>query len=455
LSDHPTPDQLKALTRGELLEPEASSVLAHLYGGCEQCHFALGPFMAALLDQLADIAEPQPGMNEEDDGEFDLLYDRVARTVRNVARRVERERERARVVLPAVLQAEDETELAAVTEEIRGTWAYCELLLECSHELRHRDTQRMLWFAEIAKRAAENLNPKRYGRDAVFDRQALAWAELGNAYRVTDRLGEADHALQIARERSARGSGDPLLRARILGLTAWQRTARRSFGEAVALLDHALGIYRSFGDRHLTGKALIERAFVCIVARDDEPVLDLLREGLSLIDARREPKLALAACHNMLCLMVDRGEFDRARRLLFDNHHLYIQDGDPLNLLKKRWLEGQIAAGLGRLESAERAFRQVKEEFSEAHLPYKAAIVGLELGLVLLRQERSAEVLVLVREIVAVFKVLHIGREALGALLLLREACEQEYVSQEILSDALSLLKDLERDPAGRLAVRT
>jgi hypothetical protein len=152
--------------------------------------------------------------------------------------------------------------------------------------------------------------------------------------------------------------------------------------------------------------------------------------------------------------MVDRGEFERARRLLFDNHHLYIEDGDPLNLLKKRWLEGQIAAGLGKLESAERAFRQVKEQFSEARLPYKAAIVGLELGQVLLRQGRTDEVLLLVREIVAVFKVLRIGREALGALLLLRQACEQEYVSQEILSDALRLLKDLEHDPAGQLAVK-
>lgn len=379
---------------------------------------------------------------------YDAAIDRAFALVLRRARALERERARAREVLPALRQARTSTEVAEAARGLTGTWVYCEMLLDCSRELRHSDPRRMIWFAELAKRAAENLDPVRYGREAVADRQALAWGELANAYRVADRAAEAAQAFTMARERRKRGSGDPLLDARLRVLTASLRAAQRRFPEALRLLDRAVRIYESLGEEHLAGRTLIKKGIYAGYSQQTAEACRLLREGLRRIDRRREPKLTLAGLHDLLWLMVDAGDYRRARRELFENLDLYQRDGDPLNLLKKRWLEGRIAAGLGELPRAEAALRQVREGLSQQRLSYKAAIAGLELGAVWLRQGRTAEVRGLVSEMVAVFKVLGIAREALGALILLRSACEQEYVSLEFLADVLKLLRRMEREPA-------
>ena len=379
---------------------------------------------------------------------YDDVIERVLAKVGRRARALARERARAGQVLPALRQARTSSEVAEAAKGVTGMWVYCEMLLECSRDLRHSDPQRMIWFAGLAKRAAENLDQAKYGREAVLDRQTLAWAELANAYRVADRMADAAAAFATARERRRQGSGDPLLHARLLVLTASLRAAQRRFPESMRLLDRAVQIYQALGEEHLAGRTLIKKGIYAGYSQRTEEACRLLRAGLCSIDREREPKLALAAVHDLLWLMVDQGEFRRARRELFENLDVYQRDGDPLNLLKKRWLEGRIAAGLGELERAEAAFRQVRQGLLELRLSYKAAIASLELGAVWLRQGRTAEVRGLVSETVAVFKALGIAREAMGALILLRSACEQEYVSLEFLADVLKLLRRMEQDPA-------
>jgi tetratricopeptide (TPR) repeat protein len=446
LSEHPSREQLQRLVRCELGKPESEQILEHLEIGCEICGRLLEDGFAELLGSLNEAERPPRLAGAA----YESAITRALAFVRRRARSLARERARAAQALPVLREARSSSEVAVAVQGLTGTWAYCEMLLECSRELRHRDPQRMIWFAELAKRAAENLDPVKYRPPMVADRQALAWAELGNSYRIADRLGEAETALATAGERRKAGTGDPLLEARVLDLTASLRVAQRRFTEAQRLLDRTYAMYRTVGDRHLAGRALISKGIYKTYQQDTAAALDLLREGLRLIDRRREPKLTLAALHDLLWLMVDRGEYRRARRELFENLDLYQRDGDPLNLLKKRWLEGRIAAGLGDLDRAEAALRQVREGLSRLRLSYKAAIAGLELGAVWLRQGRTAEVRGLVGETIAVFKMLGIAREALGALILLRSACEQEYVTLEFLADVLKLLRKLEKDPACR-----
>ena len=117
-----------------------------------------------------------------------------------------------------------------------------------------------------------------------------------------------------------------------------------------------------------------------------------------------------------------------------------LDAGGRMNELRVRWLEGQINASLGELERAEAALREVKDGFEAAGLGYKAALAGLELGAVLLRQAHSETA---VREVLAsanVFISLGISREAAASVLLLQKALERQIVDSALLQYVINLL---------------
>src|SRR6185295_16811609 len=107
-----------------------------------------------------------------------------------------------------------------------------EELLERSRAMRHENADATVQFAQLARLAAENLEPGRYGDKRVTDVRARAWAELGNACRITDDLKKADEALREAGVLAQAGSGDPLLAAWVADLTGSLRCHQRRFSEA-------------------------------------------------------------------------------------------------------------------------------------------------------------------------------------------------------------------------------
>jgi hypothetical protein len=115
--------------------------------------------------------------------------------------------------------------------------------------------------------------------------------------------------------------------------------------------------------------------------------------------------------------------------------------------LKLRWLEGHINAGLEKFDRAERALKQVKQGFEEAGLGYKAALAGLELGAVWLRQGRLAEAERIVSECAAVFISLQIRRELRVSILVIRQAVETQHLNLTVLQHVIDLLHKAERDP--------
>lgn len=68
----------------------------------------------------------------------------------------------------------------------------------------------------------------------------------------------------------------------------------------------------------------------------------------------------------------------------------------------------------------------------------------------LIRQERQEEARDLVVEALGIFKVLRISREALGSLLLLDQAFEEQAVTGAVVESVLELLKRAENDPGAR-----
>ena len=104
--------------------------------------------------------------------------------------------------------------------------------LDHSWQLRHEGPQQMVDFAWLAKVAAEHLDIRRYGPKQVLDFQARAYAELGNAYRVANRLSEAGESLGPGWESLSCGTQDEVLEIRLLELEASLAADRRQFGRA-------------------------------------------------------------------------------------------------------------------------------------------------------------------------------------------------------------------------------
>jgi hypothetical protein len=78
--------------------------------------------------------------------------------------------------------------------------------------------------------------------------------------------------------------------------------------------------------------------------------------------------------------------------------------------------------------------------------------VALDLAAVWLRRGKTARVRELVEEMIATFRALRIAREAVAALLILREACDRDEATLDRVRTVAMLLTELERQPRRRPA---
>ena len=326
--------------------------------------------------------------------------------------------------------------------------ARIEMLLVESRAHRYDDPQEMVYLAELARAAADRLDPELLGETAVADLQARVWAELGNAYRLADALDLAESAMGQAVRCFENGSRNHgllnLISTRLSGLLCHQRR----FPEAFELLDRLHAHYLSQGEHHLAGHTLIKRGLYMAYSGEPAQAILITCEGLSRIDLERDPALTQSAVHNLLLCVVQIGRFALARRLMKAVKPLYEGEQNRLNLLRLRWVDGQVAAGLGESLEAESAFQEVRSGFLAVGLAFPASMVSLDLALLWAEQGRTVEIRDLALELIASFRALGVGREATIALVLLRRACEEEEVAllkiREAIQRTAGLLWDLD-----------
>lgn len=288
------------------------------------------------------------------------------------------------------------------------------------------------------------------GAAAVADLQFRAWTELGNAYRVADNLAASERALGRALDLFVYGTQDELLAARLFDVQASLLGDSRRFDLAETALDMVFAIHLRRGDRHLAGRALLSKGMYAGYQGDSEEAIRLMEQSLELIDAEREPRLLYAGLHNLARLLFDAGRPREARIALWRAKSRGLDAGGRVTELKSRWLEAQINADLNELDRAEMALAEVHQGFEETGLVYKAALAGLELGAIRLRQGRPDTAVPAVLEAADVFISLGISREAGASVLLLRKAFERQMVDGALLDYVIGLLRkneDAVREP--------
>lgn len=379
-------EDLRAFARGELPTGEVRNVVAHLLSGCAACKAKASAAFGGRL-------YASPGAVE-----------------------------RARALV-----ADAGPSAGAGGSRVREV----EAALARAWDLRHENPEKMIQEAEAALRIARGLSGEEIGEDRAADWQCRAYALLGNACRIAERWEEAAEALGRAERLRGRGTGDERLRAWVTELRASLYGDRGDLERAIALATEVCELRSRLGDRHLAGRALISRGtFVGRAGRIDEAIA-LLEDGLRRIDDARDPALRFIAFHNRLSLLVDADRLGEALAVLAAHRRIWPEGS--LHRIKLQWIEGRIELARGNLARAEWLLLSTRDEFVRRALPYKAAIVSLDLAVVALKRLRSDLARPLIAGALRVFAALRLPREAMGAVLLLERAIEKDALCAALL----------------------
>lgn len=475
MKEHPTSTELEALFLGELPAERLRMVVRHLVRGCATCRVHAEPFYRTMTGS-------GPALTPEEEASYDAAIDRAFEAV------AEKQRQAADAALSLLTPGE----LAALRAPSLplDDLALFETFLQRSWALRYDDPGRMVQFAQFAVFVATNLNPLLYGGKRVLDLQCRAWIELSNAQRVGDDLDQAEDSLARASGLFLRGSRARLLGARIYDVYASLCADRRRFDLALEAIEVLHSFHLERGDLHLAGRALISRGIYTGYRGEQEEAISLLEQGLSMIDDRREPGLAVMAIHNQVCFLVESCRFDEAWALLDRSRERCQQTAGRVSQIKIRWLEGRLLWGQGDLATAEAALleaqrkfeaadlgynaalvaadlaalrlsrgsvagaeaalQEAKQGFETVGLGYSAALVALDLAALHLRQGCTAAAGRVAREAIAVFRALRVHREALAALALLEDAVQSGATTAALLEEVSDFLRRAEKDPTLR-----
>jgi tetratricopeptide (TPR) repeat protein len=395
---------------------------------------------------VAPSRTPATPETPEVDAAYERAIDRALASVVRYGTEATRESKRVKQVL-AVLERKGVAGFCEMPAHLRGLAGY-KALLERSWSLRFDDPQQMVQLCELASVVAAGLSASRYGGERVRDCQCRAAIELANAYRVISRPAEAQTALNEALEFFRMGTQDRLMAARLFVIQAQVSGDRRNFETALAAFDSAIKVYRDFGEPYQVGDTLIKKGMYCGYACRLDEALELLNEGLALIDPTTHPELALLAVHNLANLMVDSSRYREARTLLWRNLPLYQRYGGRVLRLRLRLLEGRIHAGIDEPERAERDFEEARRGFAELGHPYMASNILLDLAALHLRQGRDGDARREALEAADIFLSLNIGREAAVAMMLLKSTVKFRLATTAVLLEEMAeFMRAAEHDP--------
>jgi len=317
------------------------------------------------------------------------------------------------------------------------SWALAELCCAESVQVAADDPGKAVELAELALHIADRCPGDPLSRSSL---RSYVLAFLGNARRVLGDLVAAREAFALSRETwpANGGCGNGILDpSRRFELEASMLRSERRNVDALALLDQALAICPPGS----VARILAKRAKVLEELDDYEAAVATLQEAITLADDS-EPRLPLVLRFNLAENLHQLGRHAEAEPMLPEVRALVDRLDNALDRIRLRWLEGRIAAAMGRLDEATIALREVRDAFVVRGIAYDAALATLELAALLAEQGRTAEVKALAAETAPIFAAQRVERERLGALTLFRQAAAEERLTAAL---ARQLLGDLRR----------
>ena len=319
------------------------------------------------------------------------------------------------------------------------TWYLCERVCRESVHAASRDLEEAAAWAQLAQEIAARVRAPEGFRSRI---QGYALAHAGNVLRVSGKLKEADTTFEQAKRLWHSGS-DPagvLDPGRLLDLEASLRIDQRRLDEALARLEEAVAVGRC------PERALIQQAITLEEMGEYEGAVQALLKAEPLIERGGDPRLLYSQRFNLAANLVHLGRCSEGAELVPQVREVAIDLGDEIFLSRITWLESRIAAGLGRTRQARTLLAEARRDFELRKMSYDVALALLEEAILLLDEDRTAEVKALAEELTGVFADKGVHREALAALQLFYDAAKQETATPDLARRVLQFLQRARHD---------
>lgn len=339
--------------------------------------------------------------------------------------------------------AQTRRRLVDLTCQASQSWALAERACEASVAAAAHDAADALAWAELALSVAEQV-PGVEG----FRRRLIGYclAHVANALRVANDFDGADQAFTRVWSlwQTMSDTKEELLAEwRLFSLQASLRREQHRFQEALEWLDQALAA--AGNNNEAAVRVLLKREQVLEQSGDHVGALAVLAGAAPLVESVQDSRLLLSHRFDTADNLSLLGHYTEAAAVLPEVRDLATQQANGLDLIRVHWLEGRVAAGLGKKAEAMAALDEVQREFTGRKLPYDAALASLELAVLWLEEGRTAEVRTLAVGMAWIFEAQGIQREALAALSLFQEAALREAASVDLVRRVLAEVEAMRR----------
>jgi len=402
---------------------------------------------AAAMRRGSPGSPDRPGRPEAADVESEA-WDRIFAKLEHRLTLIASERTAAPRLLDELLQRPVAERGAVVHAAPRfQSLALCDLLLDESCEAGSHGSGEAIALAELGILVADHLDTRYYGSAVVHDMKSRAWAYLGNARRLASDFAGAEQALRFAESLAEDGSADPLEEARLLDLKALLLGDQGWLEEAAELLDTVVEIYEDVKDLHRKGRTLISKGVYLGCSGRPQQAVELIPQGLALLDGELEPRLALAARQELAWFLNECGHCEHAQSQLDSCRRSPEAGGDARTELRMEWLESRIAHRSGRWQEAEHRLGSLLHRFVAAGLGYEAALVMLDLVTLHLDLGRRGEIGRLADDLLPAVLALDVHRQAAAALVAFQQAAAGDRVTPALVRDIAAYLRRARKNP--------
>ncbi len=416
----PSPDTLERLARGDDLTIREGEEILRFADTLSRPRQRAGQQVEVFLDDLSFLVS--------------RVYQRLLRVPHPMSAPQPEDLQDAETLWAVLKGLPENQQKAVVTAGIRlQTWALVVRIGEESVCQASRDLPRAASLARLAQHIAELVPGPEGWRNRV---RGLAAGYGFNISRVPGDFAQARAGRERARQLWDAGS-DPygvLDPGRLLDLEASLLRDERRLQESLDRLNEALAVGRS------PGRTRVKKGYTLEMMGDYKQATAVLLEAEKNIDRAAEPRLWYQQRFNLSVCLTHLGQYAKAADLMEQVRTLAHELGDEIFLIRVTWLDGRIAARLGRTAEAARLLEQARQEFARIEKWYDMALADLERAPVLLAEGETTQVKQMSAELVEKFQEMGIHREALAALKLFHEAAEREQATAELARRVLEFL---------------
>jgi tetratricopeptide (TPR) repeat protein len=322
--------------------------------------------------------------------------------------------------------------------------AFVELLLAGVRQARSRDDAEF-----TASLALQAIEPMDAPSPLKHDLQAQVWTEVANARRVASEWKKAGAALLQAEKHLAEGSGDPLLKARALSISASLSADQGRRLEALAALEECNQLYESQGALPLVTRTMVKMAHTLVDA-DPARALTLAEQACRMIPAE-DIGLRCLAENIRTDAMISLGAIELALQTFDQAEPLRRSGTSRLARRRSDFFAARLLEHLGHYKEAVQLFEAVIADAFDQEAYREAFLDLLYLFSVHVRQGATERAVALCRQAIERLDLFGLGHEQLRTVWNeLMNAATRQAVRLEALAEVRQFLKIHWKTPAAR-----